>query len=402
MTPLGREIAATIRTDGPMRLDRYMALCLGHPRHGYYATRDPFGARGDFVTAPEISQMFGELIGLWTAEVWRLMGAPARFSLVELGPGRGTLMADLLRAGRIMPGFLDAAEVVLVETSPALREVQARRLEGRDVQWASSIKEVLAPRRHPGRSEAENRDRPPSEAPLQASDPGSAAVAAVRDDAGPLPAIVISNEFFDALPVRQFLRTNRGWRERLVGLGDDGRLVFGLSPEPPSGLALPDAPEGSEREVSPEALAVAAAVATHVVAHGGACLSIDYGYGAGSGDTFQAMKAHRFVDPLETPGEADLTAHVDFAALSAAAARAGAATMKLLPQADFLERLGLAARAERLAAEASPAQREAILAAGARLTDCAPRGMGALFKALAFGDPRLGALPGFEPEAIRP
>ncbi len=365
MTPLGREIAATIRADGPMRLDRYMALCLGHPIHGYYATRDPFGARGDFVTAPEISQMFGELIGLWSAEVWRSMGSPARFSLVELGPGRGTLMADLLRAGRIAPGFLDAADVVLVETSPTLREAQAKRLGGgaAPLRWVPTVEEAL-------------------------------------DGAG--PAIVASNEFFDALPIRQFVRTGRGWRERLVGTTDAGVLTSGLSAEAPTDIDLPDAPEGAVREVCAQALDVAARIAAHVAAHGGAGLTIDYGYGAGSGDTFQAMKAHGFVDPLENPGEADLTAHVDFAALAAATARAGAAAMKLLPQADFLERLGLAARAQRLAATASPAQRDAIRAAAARLTDRSPRAMGALFKALAFGDPRLGPLPGFEPEALRP
>ncbi|WP_020179286.1 SAM-dependent methyltransferase [Methylopila sp. M107] len=363
MTPLGRVIADAIRADGPMRLDRYMALCLSHPVHGYYATRDPFGAQGDFVTAPEISQMFGELLGLWAAEVWRLMGAPPRILLVEIGPGRGTLMADMLRAGRVARGFLNAADVVLVETSPALRDVQVETLQsaGVPVRWAGSIEETLPP-------------------PRQGAEPAR-------------PAIVVSNEFFDALPIRQFVRNKGGWREKLIGLDDRGALAFGLSAEPLAGLDLPDAPAGAVREVCEEALAVAARIGAHVATHGGACLAIDYGYAAGAGDTLQAVKAHAFTDPLAEPGEADLTAHVDFAALAAAASRAGAAPMRLLSQADFLERLGIAARARRLVESAAP---ESPLEAAARLTDRRPRGMGALFKALAFGDPRLPALPGFE------
>ena len=362
MTPLKSLIRAAIEADGPMPLDRYMALCLGHPAHGYYATRDPFGAAGDFVTAPEISQMFGELIGLWVAEVWRMMGSPSRVALIELGPGRGTLMADMLRAGRAAPGFLDAAEVTLVETSPTLREAQAKTLaaSARAIRFAATIDEAF------------------------------------REAA--LPVLVVANEFFDALPVRQFVRAASGWRERLVGLGESGALAFGLSPEPPAGLSLPHAPEGPVREVSAASLDIAARIAADLTAHGGAMLAIDYGYGAGHGDTLQAMKAHRFVDPLAEPGEADLTAHVDFASLAAAAAREGAAVMRLLTQADLLDRLGLAQRAEALA-RAAPHKRAEIEAQAARLCDRTPRGMGALFKALAFADPRLGALPGFEPAA---
>jgi len=359
MTPLGRLIRETIASEGPMRLDRYMAQCLSHPAHGYYATRDPFGARGDFVTAPEISQMFGELIGLWCAEVWRMMGSPPRLALIELGPGRGAMMADMLRATRAAPGFLDALEVTLVETSPTLRAVQKSTLAGAgtEIRWAESVDEAC----------------------------------------GVLPAMVVANEFFDALPIRQFVRTECGWRERLVGLAPDGVLAFGLAPEAPRDLDLPDAPIGAVREVCAEALDTAARLGAHVAAHGGAVLAIDYGYGSGHGDTFQALAAHGFADPLAHPGEADLTAHVDFSALAAAARAKRAAVMRLTPQTDFLDRLGLSMRAERLSATASPEQRAAIAAAASRLTDKNPRGMGALFKALAFGDLRLGALPGFEP-----
>ncbi|GLK79237.1 class I SAM-dependent methyltransferase [Methylopila turkensis] len=358
MTPLAREIAATIAQDGPITVARYMALCLGHPVHGYYATRDPFGAGGDFVTAPEVSQMFGELLGLWCAEVWRRMGEPSRVALIELGPGRGTLMADALRAAKVAPGFREAITVALVETSPTLREIQRKTLEpsGAHVRWAATIEEAL--------------------------------------DA-PLPALVLANEFFDALPVRQFVRTEAGWRERLVGLAD-GALAFGLAAEPPADLPLPERPAGATLELNPEGLAVAARIGAHVAAHGGAALAIDYGEGRSAGDTLQAVRGHRFVDPLGDPGEADLTAQVDFGALGRAARGAGAAVTPLLPQADLLERLGLAARATALKARATPAQAEAIDAAVLRLTDRAPKAMGALFKALAFADPRLGPLPAFD------
>ena len=357
MTPLGREIAETIAQDGPITLERYMALCLGHPAYGYYATRDPFGASGDFVTAPEITQMFGELLGLWCAEVWRRMGEPARVALIELGPGRGTLMADALRAAKTLPGFFEAVEVTLVETSPTLREIQREKLAGAGVaiRWASTIEQAL----------------------------------------GALPVLVLANEFYDALPIRQFVRTEAGWRERMVGLVD-GELGFGLAAEPPVDLRLPSRPVGFVLEINPQGVAVAARVGAHIAAHGGAALAIDYGEGYSAGDTLQAMRGHGFVDPLAEPGEADVTAQVDFGALARAARGAGCATMSLLPQACLLERLGLQARAEALKRRATPAQRAALDAAALRLTDRSPSGMGALFKALAFGHPSLGPLPGFE------
>lgn len=231
--------------------------------------------------------------------------------------------------------------------------------------------------------------------PFPENDPGSAAAAAVRDDACSLPVIIVANEFFDALPIRQFLRTPDGWRERLVGLDDAGSLAFGLAATAPD-IVLPDAPEGAIREICPEGLDVMTRLARHIAAHGGAALAIDYGYGSGTGDTLQAMKAHAFVDPFESPGDADLTAHVDFGALAAAARAAGAAPMRLIDQGDLLERLGLELRAEALS-RAAPASREQIFAAARRLTDRSPRGMGALFKALAVCDPRMHAPPAFEP-----
>ncbi|MGA0533344.1 class I SAM-dependent methyltransferase [Hansschlegelia sp. KR7-227] len=372
MTPLGREIASLIAVEGPISVARYMALCLGHPTLGYYATRDPFGADGDFTTAPEISQMFGELIGLWCAEAWAAMGAPPRVVLVELGPGRGTLMADLLRAARAAPGFREALDVTLVETSPTLRAVQARTLEGAGVpvRWADSVHESLD--------------------------------AAPPEGKRPLPLLVVANEFFDALPVRQFVRIADGWRERVVGLGPGGELGLGLAPDAPTDVALPDCPEGDLRELCAPALDIVASLADHMARHGGAGLVVDYGYVSGAGDTLQAMARHAFVDPLAAPGEADLTAHVDFAALALAARGRGAAVSRPIAQADLLERLGLAARAERLSAQATADQRAGIAAAVARLTDRAPTGMGALFKALAFADPRLGAPPAFDLADPRP
>ena len=428
-TPLGRLIAETIAAEGPMRLDRYMELCVGHPGHGYYASRDPFGRGGDFTTSPEISQMFGELIGLWCAEVWSRMGRPPRVALVELGPGRGTMMADMLRAARAAPDFLAAIEATLVETSPTLAEIQAETLDRAGVgvmrRWARSVGEALRPgaddRDAPdagadlhlspagrGRPEGPGEgDQPSPENPAPPHPPGFAgrplptgerwAAEPSPNATPPLPAIVVANEFFDALPIRQFVRADRGWRERLIGLDEGGALAFGLAPDAPTDVALPDAPQGSIREVCAPALQIAADIAAHLSAYGGAMLAIDYGYASGAGDTFQAMADHAYADPLAEPGEADLTAHVDFSALAAAASRGGAAAMGLLTQADMLDRFGLLARAKRLGMRASPSNRAAIEDAVARLTDRSPRGMGALFKALAFGDPRLGPLPGFEP-----
>jgi len=339
-----------------MPLDRYMQLCLGHPRHGYYMTRDPFGAEGDFTTAPEISQMFGELIGLWAAEVWRIMGRPSRVNLVELGPGRGTLMADALRAARVLPAFRAAMDVHLVETSDPLRERQRVRL--RDV--------GLSPRWH-------------------------ASVETLPD--GPL--VIIANEFFDALAVRQFVRTQHGWCERFVGLGADGGFAFGLAPWPDPAIGAA-APVGTILEIGGAGLALMTVLSRRIAGHGGALLVVDYGHArSGFGETLQAVKGHAFVDPLAEPGEADLTAHVDFAALAGAATGA-AAVHGPVAQGAFLEALGIARRAETLGRKAGDAGRAAVGAALARLTGRGEGGMGSLFKAMAVADPGLPLLPGFD------
>jgi NADH dehydrogenase [ubiquinone] 1 alpha subcomplex assembly factor 7 len=362
MTPLEAELRRIIAADGPISVATFMGLCLGHPAHGYYTTRDPFGRAGDFITAPEISQMFGELIGLWAVAVWQAMGMPARLALAELGPGRGTLMADALRAARVAPAFTAAVDVHLIETSPVLQRRQ---------------QETLAAARVPL---AWQRD-----------------LAAVPD--GPL--IVIANEFFDALPVHQAVKTPSGWHERMVGVGSDGRLAFALHPDPIPGFAaiVPDAvasaPAGAVYEWRSDQ--VVAEIARRVAQHGGAALVIDYGHiESAPGETLQAVGRHGFVDPLATPGDVDLTAHVDFAALARTARAPGARVHGPLAQGAFLRRLGIEARAAALRAKASVVQAADIDAALARLTGSGPEAMGGLFKAVAFADARLGALPGFD------
>jgi SAM-dependent MidA family methyltransferase len=359
VTPLLGELHALIAHEGPISVERYMALCLSHPVHGYYSTRDPFGVAGDFTTAPEISQMFGELIGLWAASVWDGMGRPNPVRLIELGPGRGTLAADALRAGRALPGFLDAARLHLVETSPGLEAKQRATLEGAPV---------------PVSWHAELGDVPDG------------------------PSLAVANEFFDALPIRQYVRTERGWCERLVGSDGKG-LVFGLSAEPDRGLDAP-APAGTVLEVPAAGLALTERLADRLVAAGGAALIVDYGAARGGrGDTLQAVKGHAFADPLLEPGEADLTAHVDFGALARTARRRGAAVHGPVTQGDLLRALGIETRAAALGARATPAQAEAVDGALRRLAGDGPGEMGELFKAMAVTDPTLGPPPGFLPPA---
>lgn len=360
-TPLAEILAARIRTEGPMTLAEYMRTCLLHPRHGYYTQREALGTAGDFITAPEISQMFGELVGLALAQGWLDRGAPTPFLLVELGPGRGTLMADLLRASRIVPGFHAAMRLVLVEASPAMRARQRASLEraAPDLAptWANTLDEALA--LHPA-----------------------------------LPLFLVANEFFDALPIRQFVRTEDGWRERMVGLDDNGRLAFGLSGGMPANLLsarLEDTRPGDVVEINRPAEGIARQMASRIAEAGGAALIVDYGDWRSLGDTFQALEAHRPVDPLARPGMADLTAHVDFEALARAASEGGALASAMVPQGAFLEALGIRARAAALARRLvgdARAQHEAALR---RLTS--PEEMGSLFKVMAIHD-RHGPLPG--------
>jgi NADH dehydrogenase [ubiquinone] 1 alpha subcomplex assembly factor 7 len=361
VTALKDELRALIASEGPIPVERYVVLCLGHPVHGYYTSRDPFGATGDFTTAPEISQMFGEMIGLWALDMWSRMGEPRTLRLVELGPGRGTLMSDLLRAARIRPGFLDAIEIELVETSPALRARQEQFLAASavPVTWCERLSEVPEG-----------------------------------------PALIIANEFFDALPVRQLVHTKRGWCERLVGLDAHGELAFGLAPEPASGLPH-DGRAGDILEWPRAGLELMSEVAERLVSFGGAALIVDYGYeGPAFGDTLQAVKRHAYADPLAEPGAADLTVHVDFAKLAVSAKAKGGAVHGPVPQGAFLRALGIDARAARLKARATPAQAADIDAALARLTESGPRGMGELFKAMCVAHPDLAEIPGFAPHEV--
>ncbi|MCC5973717.1 MAG: SAM-dependent methyltransferase [Rubellimicrobium sp.] len=341
MTVLARLLAARIAATGPITLADYMADCLMHPVHGYYATRDPLGVAGDFTTAPEISQMFGELIGLALAQAWMDQGRPDHVILAELGPGRGTLMHDALRATRGVPGFHAALSLHLVETSPRLRQEQAQRLPG--AIW---------------------HDR--------------------AEDLPEGPLFLIANEFLDALPIRQFLRDGTGWRERVVGLAE-GRLAFGLTEAAPvATLAhrIEDTQDGDVIELCPALPAIAAGIGARIARNGGLALFIDYGDWRSLGGTLQALKGHAPVDPLAAPGAADLTAHVDFEALARAVAPASAT--RLAPQGVFLERLGISARAEALARTlATRGDRDALeshLAAHRRLTS--PAEMGDLFKVM--------------------
>lgn len=368
MTQLAEEIRVIIDTEGPMPFDRFMELCLAHPKYGYYITRDPFGADGDFVTAPEISQMFGELVGLWAAHVWSTMDYPERLQLVELGPGRGTLMADALRACRVAPEFMAAIEVTMVETSPILRERQHEALAdcGVPVSWALGLSEVPQ---------------------------------------GPL--IVIANEFFDALPVRHFVRAEEGWCEKLIGNGADGRFYAGMAanPEP---LIRAEAPLGSILEIGAIGHQYMTALAQRIADFGGAALVIDYGHTQTClGDSVQALWRHQPISPLEAPGECDVTAHVDFASLARAAEASGAAVIGPVTQASFLTQIGLHQRAEALKRRADPAQCLDIDRALARLIATEPEagaggkpvpGMGALFKAMAITNSYVPPPPGFEPD----
>ncbi|MDE0392272.1 MAG: SAM-dependent methyltransferase [Rhodospirillales bacterium] len=358
MTALADEIRERIRRDGPLSVAAYMELCLSHPVHGYYRRGQPVGAAGDFITAPEVSQMFGELIGLWCAAVWQSMGRPQSVRLVELGPGRGTLLADALRAAEAVPAFRDAIEVHLVESSETLRAEQSARLGHAQPTWHESFETV-----------------PPG------------------------PVLVVANEFFDALPIRQFERIGDDWRERVVTLApSSGALHFAAAAAAApcsEESCLGVAPAGAIVEQAPAREALAATLGARVAADGGAALIVDYGHDRqGTGDTLQAVKRHRRHGVLDDPGDADLTAHVDFFALAAAARQAGAAAFGPVPQGEFLQALGIEARAARLRRNASAEQREAIDSALRRLIK--PDQMGMLFKALAIAHPALGPPPGFE------
>lgn len=363
--PLAQRIARRIRAEGPLSLAAFMTLALHDPEAGYYARRSPIGAAGDFVTAPEISQIFGELLGLWCAELWDRIGRPERIILADLGPGRGVLMADLLRAAGTVPAFRRAIDPVLVETSPLLRREQQRRLAAAAPRWVERFDDLPA---------------------------------------GPL--IVIANEFFDALPVRQFIRGRDAWAERLVGLDEAGRLACGRGPESrAASLLVPTAlrdtaPPGAIAEICPMGVALAAALGRRLATEPGAALIVDYGYHPiALGSTLRALREHRPVSPFADPGGADLSTHVDFAALAEAAGAAGARAWGPVPQGRFLAALGAEARLSALLAHARANERPDLTSGLMRLLD--PQQMGALFKALAFTSPDLAVPPGFATESGR-
>ena len=341
---LTQSLRDLIRSGGPIPLSQFMGLAVSH----YYAGRDPLGACGDFITAPEISQTFGEMIGLWLAVMWQQMGAPKRVVVAELGPGRGTLMADMLRAAQMVPAFLPAAEIWLVETSPTLRAAQQRKLSGYDVQWAERVEDLPT---------------------------------------GPL--LLVANEFFDALPIEQAVRVQGQWRQRLVGLGPDESLVF-VPGEP---LDLPyDGEDGTIRESCPEARRIIAMLGRRVAQLGGAMLVVDYGYDRSqAGDSLQAVKDHRFHPVLSDPGEADVTAHVDFYALAEAAIPARA--YGPVGQGAFLRAMGIETRLQSLMARNADQMTQTLIAGVKRWVD--PDAMGTVFRVMALTHPALPLPPGF-------
>ena len=362
-TELGRLIARRIALTGPISLADFMAEAMAHPRLGYYRRALPVGAAGDFTTAPEISQMFGELIGAWLAERWQALGSPARVVLVELGPGRGSLMADALRATRRLAGFHDAIALHLVEINDTLRARQAQAI--------ATAAPHVAPHWHAGFA-----DLPIDDAPI----------------------LLVANEFFDALPIRQLQRTPLDWRERMIDIDEHDALRFVLAPGPsPLAALLPSDSQAAQpvdiAEISPASLSLMQAIAERIVAHRGAALVVDYGRSGALGMSLQAVAGHRRADPLEAPGQADLTALVDFAALGQVARQAGAAAWGPIGQGELLTALGIGLRAQALKARAGIQGAAAIEAAQTRLI--APDQMGTLFKALAVTDRAQSAPAGF-------
>ncbi len=357
MTPLQRLIETEISTTGPMTVSRFMHLCLAHPQHGYYATGNPLGAAGDFITAPEISQLFGELIGAWLIDTWIALGRPSPFVLAELGPGRGTLMADIWRVAKNHDGFAAAVAVHLVETSPALRDVQAATLDS--VGLVATFHENL------------------STLPQQ-------------------PALWIGNEFFDALPTNQWVCADKGWHARKIGLAPEGGFSFGVDRTPqPAPKNVQAAHTGAIIEHSPLQDTVFGSVCRHLKDFSGAALFIDYGaLLSGTGDTLQAVRDHKKTDPLVDPGASDLTTHVDFAHFARLAEHNGLPSILAAHQGAFLLDLGLLERAGQLGAEANDDQREAISAAVERLAGDA--GMGRLFKVMGLASKPL-PLSGLHP-----
>jgi len=361
--PLQAEIRRRIESVGSLSVAQYMTLCLTHPEHGYYVTRAPIGSGGDFITAPEISQMFGELLGLWATTAWRAMGSPENVRLVELGPGRGTMMLDVLRATKVVPAFQAAIVLHMIEISATLQRLQQQTLIATDVPvtWHQSLEDVPD---------------------------------------GPL--IIVANEFVDALPIHQAVMCADGWHERVVKLRDDGRLHFSIyrDPMPLFEQFIPAALGGAKigQIFEWRSHKVALEIGHRVVKSGGVALILDYGHVKPAiGETLQAVRGHDYADPLEAPGLADLTAHVDFHALAQGAEAMGARVHGPVTQATFLRRLGIRQRAAVLKASAPAHYGATIDAALERLTGEDRTGMGSLIKVIAFSSPKIGVLPGLVP-----
>lgn len=359
MTTLKARLVAQIQADGPMPVNAFMASCLLDPVAGYYTTATPFGAQGDFITAPEISQMFGELLGLWALNAWQQQGEPTSFVLAEAGPGRGTLMADMLRATAAHPTFHKAMRVVLIEASDQLRHQQKGALApyGDKITWLDKIEDL--PQAH---------------------------------------TIFIANEFLDALPLRQIIKTAQGWRERCIGLSSDASLVFVAGPTTVDPAILPPghdaAPLGAIFEFAPAREAVAQTLAAHLVRHGGVGLLIDYGHTQSAiGDTLQAMRSHAFASVLENPGQADITSHVDFEAIAKAVKAIGGHSFAPTTQGEFLLALGLVERAGTLGAGKDEATKDMLKASVQRLAGNRPNDMGDLFKVLCLSGSPNGVFP---------
>jgi NADH dehydrogenase [ubiquinone] 1 alpha subcomplex assembly factor 7 len=354
------KIVRRIRAEGPLTVAAYMAMALHDPEGGYYARRGPIGAAGDFTTAPEISQIFGELIGLWCAELWGRIGRPDPVVLAELGPGRGVLMSDLLRAAGTVPEFRRAMRVVLVEASPVLRAEQERRLREAQPAWVTRV-----------------------------------------EDLPDGPMLMVANEFLDALPIRQFVRGAGGWSERMVAVDPEDQLVFLDGPESfVASLLVPgslrQSSPGTIVEICPAALALAGALGSRLACQPGAALLIDYGsFPTAPGPTLRALQRHRPVCGLAAPGTADLSAHVDFAAFAEAARAAGAEISGPITQGRFLTALGAGLRLAALSGRAAPAQRRSLESGVRRLLD--PTEMGDLFKVVALVSPGLPLPAGFDP-----
>ena len=347
MTALETFLRARIKAEGSLSVADYMAACLYHPEWGYYLRKDPLGASGDFVTAPEISQMFGELLGLWASAVWQSMGAPSEVVLAELGPGHGTLMADFLRAAEMVPAFRRALRIHLVEISPALRALQRQKLKDAPITWLDDI-----------------RDLP----------------------SGPL--LLIANEFFDALPISQYVKKSESWVERHIG-ENNGKLAFTTGPS--LEITGPLAEVDAIFEINKPGREIARWLGHRLTSQGGVALIIDYGHAISAvGDTLQAVRHHKPSPVLETPGDADLTAHVDFQALATAASPATAT--EVITQGAFLRSLGIELRADRLIS-GTPQKADMIASACRRLIE--PSGMGTLFKVRALTHPGLPTPPGF-------